>query len=195
MENKPIIICGPSASGKSTIAKIISEQTGYEIYSVRDHYNNYLVPRYIFEHNFSQKEITRELHHKIADWVYAEIPDAYAKTFLSDIKPCDEGIFESFRLQGDLEHLHIKYPNALFIHAYAELDVRVKRKANSHDKLYSNTKNVQDIRNLLKYEWEHYKLQESMKYLLSIGAVLIDTSEFSFNDVRLHDFILQIINK
>lgn len=189
MKNKPIIIVGASATGKSTIAKILNKITNYKIYSVREHYNKYLVPRYKHQNNYTHQEITRELHHKIADWIYTNDPSAYAKQFLVDMNPSSEAIFESFRIKGDLEYLHKNFPDALFIHLYAKKETRINRKLTAKDSLYKNKKSRKEIETLLDYEWTHFHLQESMDYMLQIGAIMLDTTYVSVKTLELYEIL------
>jgi len=194
MRNSPIILAGPSAAGKSTVARIISQMTGYKIYSIRNHYNSYLIPRFLEARGLSNENMTKELHYKAADWVYEKDRAAYAKMFINDLFPPEESIFESFRLRGDLEYLHNKYPSALFIHVYAEKEIRLSRKLKIQDPLYSTAKSLQKIEQLLTYEWEHFKLQDSMNYLSQIGAVMLDTSSLEADDLSLEKRLSSIMS-
>jgi len=176
MENKIIILSGPSASGKSTTAKIIRELIGEKIYSIRDHYNNFLVPEYFMATGRNEK-ISRALHIEIADWMYSKDPSSHAKKFLRDnsITSDDNNvILESFRIKGDLEYFLSKYSSAKFIHIYADFETRLSRKLLLKDELYS--KNIDEVRQMLIFEWDHFKLGETMDYMKKIGALMIDTT-------------------
>lgn len=115
----------------------------------------------------------------VADWMYAQDLAGHAKRFLRDHHLADGGILESFRIKGDLEYFSATLHNVAFIHVYADPSIRLKRKLASNDALFPQS--PQEISDLLAIEWNKFHLDESMRYLESRGALMLDTSKEPLN--------------
>jgi hypothetical protein len=174
---KLIVMSGTSGAGKSTIAEVVRDLTGASIVSVREHYEQFLVPRYLGAQGLPPQCSSRELHMAAADWVYEQDPAGYVKMLLKDVALDDRTIIESLRIIGDLTHVREEYPHAQFIHVHADTETRVSRKLRGYDPLLQG-KSIDEVERQLQYEWDHFRLEDSVAFLRSVDAVGINTTGY-----------------